>query len=69
LNEFTNAAGVINSGILLSGNYSVSSNGRTTGSLANLSNNLVFYLISANDAYVVQNDTGVEIAGTISQQH
>ncbi len=69
LNEFTNAAGVINFPILLSGNYSVSSNGRTPGSLANLSNNLVFYLISANDAYVLQNDTGVEIGGTISKQH
>jgi len=68
LNEFTNAAGVINSGILLSGNYSVSSNGRTTGSLANLSNNLVFYLISANDAYVVENDTRVEISGAMSKQ-
>ena len=69
LNEFTNAAGVINVPILISGNYSVSGDGRTTGSLSGLSNNLVFYLVSGNDAYVVQNDAGVEINGTISKQH
>jgi hypothetical protein len=69
LNEFTNAAGVINVPILISGNYFVSGNGRTTGSLSGLSNNLVFYLVSGNDAYVVQNDPGVEINGTISKQH
>ena len=69
LNEFTNAAGVINAGILISGTYSVSGNGRTTGSLSGLSNNLVFYLVSGNDAYVVQNDVGVTINGTISKQH
>jgi hypothetical protein len=68
LNEFTNAAGVINVPILLSGNYSVSGNGRTAGSLTALSNNLVFYLISGNDAYVVQNDPGVQIVGTMSKQ-
>lgn len=68
LNEFTNAAGTINFPIILSGNYAVSGNGRTTASLNNLSNNLVFYLISGNDAYVVQNDPGVQIVGTISKQ-
>jgi hypothetical protein len=29
---------------------------------------LVFYLSSGNDAYVIQNDSGVEISGTISKQ-
>jgi len=28
----------------------------------------VFYLVSGNDPYVVQNDSGVEINGTISKQ-
>jgi hypothetical protein len=69
LNEFTNANGVITVPIVLSGSYSVSSNGRATGSLNTLSNNLVFYLVSGSDAYVVQNDTGVQIDGTVSKQH
>ncbi len=68
LNEFSNAAGVITVPIVLSGSYSVSGNGRATGSITNLSNNLVFYLVSGNDAYVIQNDSGVEINGTISKQ-
>jgi len=68
LNEFTNAAGVINVPVILSGNYAVSANGRTGGSLGSLSNNLIFYLISGSDAYVIQNDAGVEINGTISKQ-
>jgi hypothetical protein len=68
LNEFTNVAGTINFPVLLSGNYAVSGNGRTGASISNLSSNLIFYLISANDAYVVQNDANVEINGTISKQ-
>jgi hypothetical protein len=68
LNEFTNSAGTITVPVILSGNYSVATNGRTAASISNLSNNLVFYLVSGNDAYVVQNDSGVEINGTISKQ-
>jgi hypothetical protein len=68
LNEFTNSNGMITVPIVLSGTYSVSSNGRTTGSINSLSNNLVFYLVSGSNAYVVQNDTGVQIDGTISKQ-
>ena len=41
---------------ILSGNYAVSANGRTGASISNLSNNLIFYLVSGNDAYVVQTD-------------
>jgi hypothetical protein len=67
LNEFTNAAGTPNTAIL-SGNYAVSANGRTSGSISNLSSNLIFYLISGNDAYVIQNDSNVELNGTISKQ-
>jgi hypothetical protein len=68
LNEFTNTAGTPSSATL-SGNYSVSGNGRTGGSISNLSSNLIFYLISGTDAYVVQNDSNVELNGTISKQH
>lgn len=69
LNEFTNSAGTINVPVILSGNYAVAANGRTGGSISTLSNNLIFYLISGSDAYVIQNDSGVEINGTISKQH
>ena len=52
----------------LSGNYAVSANGRTGASISNLSSNLIFYLVSGNDAYVVQADPDVELNGTISKQ-
>jgi len=68
LNEFTNANGVITVPIILSGSYSVANNGRATGSISNLSNNLVFYLVSGSDAYTVQNDSGVQISGTVGKQ-
>jgi hypothetical protein len=69
LNEFTNAAGTITAPIILTGNYAVAANGRASASISSLSNNLAFYLVSGNDAYVVQNDSGVNISGTISKQH
>jgi len=68
LNEFTNAAGVVTFPVVLSGTYSVAANGRATGTISNLSNNLIFYLVSGSSAYVVQNDTGVQIDGTIAKQ-
>jgi hypothetical protein len=68
LNEVTNAAGTVTGPIVLSGNYAVSANGRTPAAISSLSTNLVFYLISGNDAYVTQNDSGVQINGTISKQ-
>ncbi|MBA3912641.1 MAG: hypothetical protein H0X25_02000 [Acidobacteriales bacterium] len=67
LNEFVNVSGSTNS-VVLTGTYAVSSNGRTTGSIANLSSNLVFYLVSGSDAYVLQNDDSAEIDGVISKQ-
>jgi hypothetical protein len=69
LNEFTNAAGTITAPIILTGNYAVAANGRASASISSLSNNLAFYLVSGNDSYVVQNDSGVNIGGTISKQH
>lgn len=68
LNEFVNSGGTINVPVILSGNYAVSGNGRTGASISSLSNNLIFYLVSANDAYVVQVDPGVVLNGTISKQ-
>ncbi len=68
LNEVTNTNGSVTGPIVLSGTYTVSGNGRAVGSISNLSNNLVFYLVSGNDAYTIQNDSLVEINGTISKQ-
>jgi len=71
LNEGVNSGSGAQAGIILSGTYSVSNNGRTTGTINNLSltnNDLIFYLISGNDAYVLQNDAGTEISGTVSKQ-
>jgi hypothetical protein len=75
LNEVANSSatgqGAISPGVL-TGNYSVSSNGRAVGTINNLSltnNDLVFYLISGSDAYLLQNDSGVQINGMISLQH
>jgi len=54
--------------VTLTGSYSVAANGRATGSVSNLSSNLVFYLVSSSQAYMLQADTGVEIDGTVTQQ-
>jgi hypothetical protein len=56
---------------ILSGNYQVSGNGRARGTINGLSINsgdLVFYLISGSDAYLLQNDPGVQINGMVSLQ-
>jgi hypothetical protein len=75
INETTNLYGGINSGavvtspIYLKGNtYSVSSNGRVTANVANLSSNLVLYMISPNKAYILQGDSGVLEWGTVELQ-
>jgi hypothetical protein len=71
LNEAANSGSGAQTGIVLSGTYSVSGNGRTTATINSLSltnNDLIFYLTSGNDAYVLENDTGTEISGTISKQ-
>jgi hypothetical protein len=68
LNEAVNVSGTPSLSGFVSGTYSVSSNGRATGIISNLSNNLVFYLISGSDGYVLQNDSSTEIDGTTSKQ-
>jgi len=73
LNELLNRYVPPNNGTLtlpglLPGNYSVASNGRVTGSISSLSNNLVFYVVSNNSAFALQNDTATQISGTISKQ-
>jgi hypothetical protein len=54
--------------VSLTGTYAVSSNGRATGSVANLSSNLVFYLISGSDGYILQGDSATQMAGSFTKQ-
>ncbi len=68
LNEVSIVSGAPSTSGNLSGTYSVSSNGRTTASVNSLSSNLVFYLVSGSDAYILQADSGVAIAGKMSKQ-
>lgn len=51
--------------------YSVAGSGRATATISNVSlanNDFVFYLISGSDAYILENDAGVEISGVASKQ-
>jgi len=71
LNETVNSGAGAQSGVVLPGTYSVDTNGRAVGTITNLSlstGDIVSYLISGNDAYVLENDPGTEISGVISQQ-
>lgn len=54
--------------VTLNGTYDVTANGRMTGSVNTLSSNLVFYLVSGSQAYMLQNDTGFELDGAMSKQ-
>jgi hypothetical protein len=70
-NEVVNNSGSVNASGGLSGSYSVSTNGRTTATVSNLSqsnNDIVFYLVSGSSAYILENDPGVEINGAMSMQ-
>ena len=66
--EQVNSGGTGN-GVCLSGTYSVSSNGRTTAAVNTLSNGLVFYLISGNQAYALQGDAGAQLSGGMVLQN
>jgi len=72
LNELANASasgGGAQSPGLLSGPYSVSSNGRITGNLSGGGLDLVMYAVSGSDAYALQIDPGTNTSGTVSLQH
>jgi hypothetical protein len=75
LNETTNLYGgaslgaVVTSPIYLTGNtYSVSGNGRASANVANLSSNLVMYLVSPSKAYILQGDSGTLMWGPVELQ-
>lgn len=76
LNEETNLLpfppgslpGVITDPPTLPGTYQVATNGRVDGTINSLSSNLIGYLVSPGQAYVLQNDPGVEISGQLTLQ-
>jgi hypothetical protein len=68
LNEFVNNSALGINTAVITGSYSVSSNGRARGSISGISNNFFFYLISGTDAYYLLGDTGTMINGTVSKQ-
>ncbi len=51
-----------------SGTYTVNSNGRAVGTLSGFSNNLVMYMVSGNNAYMVQADSNIQLHGTMTKQ-
>jgi hypothetical protein len=70
-NEAVNDSGSISSPGALSGTYAVGTNGRAAATVNSLSYNnddIVFYLVSGTNAYILENDPGVEINGTMTQQ-
>ena len=71
LSEMANELNGISNPGGLTGQYSVSSNGRVVGSVANNANpalDLVMYAVSGSQAYVLQGDAGLTTFGTVTQQ-
>jgi len=75
MNETTNlytgsfAGSVVTSPIFLTkGTYSVQSGARITGSVPNLSSNMVLYMVSPSKAYIFQGDSGVQMFGPVELQ-
>lgn len=60
--------GLINDPGTLPGNYTVGSNGRVAATISSVSSNLVLYMVSPSQAYILQNDPATEISGTIQLQ-
>jgi hypothetical protein len=46
----------------------VGSNGRVAATISSVSSNLVLYMVSPSQAYILQNDPATEISGTIQLQ-
>jgi hypothetical protein len=74
LNEETNSfipgspPGTVFDPPTLPGTYTVATNGRVTAAINSLSSNLILYMVSPGQAYILQNDTGVEISGKVTLQ-
>jgi hypothetical protein len=70
VNAFTPATGAIVNNPVVPGTYAVDATGRATSTLTGSTNNidLVFYMVSPGQAYVLQNDANVEISGKTTLQ-
>jgi hypothetical protein len=60
--------GLINDPGTLPGTYQVRNDGRVTASISTLSSNLILYMVSPGQAYILQNDPNVEISGQVALQ-
>ncbi len=65
LTEFLNVSGSVTTSGTLMGTYTLAPTGRAVGNINNLSSNLVFYLASSGQAYILQADPSVEIDGNM----
>lgn len=69
--EAVNSTGTYNVPGSLSGTYSVATNGRATATINGLSqasNDIVMYMVSPSQAYILQDFTGYEIIGAMDLQ-
>ena len=66
-NSFDVILGGFPSSSTTNGTYQVSSNGRVTAAVSNVTNSVVFYLSSNNSGYMVQED-GSDIGGAFATQ-
>jgi hypothetical protein len=60
--------GLINDPPTLPGNYTVDPNGRVSATISSVSSNLVIYMVSPSQAYILQNDPSTEISGRLQLQ-
>jgi hypothetical protein len=60
--------GLINDPGTLPGTYQVRSDGRVSAAISTVSSNLILYMVSPGEAYILQNDPNVELSGQISLQ-
>lgn len=63
-----NRTGVVSAPGCISGTYTVAANGRVLANVSSLSSNLIFYVVNANEVYVLQGDGGTEIFGGLALQ-
>jgi len=66
-NSLSSLPGNIND-VALPGTYTMSGNGRATAAVNTLSSNLVLYMVSSGQAYILQNESGAEISGQVTLQ-
>jgi hypothetical protein len=70
VNAFTPSTGAVLNNPVVPGSYTVASSGRATATLTGATNNidLVLYMVSPSQAYVLQGDAGTAISGETTLQ-